>query len=192
MKEGVGLRGKPPLPESAIRLPVLSPPCSAVAISRACSNGTLPIRYRRGRSAAINIIPTSTGAAKALGLVLPELVGKLDGYALRVPVPTGSITDLTIERVKVRAPWDGSGPNTDAIDLGQNPGTLIDGVIIHGFPDKGVSIADQSHGTVVRDSLIFGNGFGSQWIVTGTHNGFDADLSESLKTLDQTWLNRIF
>ena len=52
---------------------------------------------RRARSAATNIIPTSTGAAKAIGLVLPELKGKLDGYALRVPVPTGSITDLTVE-----------------------------------------------------------------------------------------------
>jgi glyceraldehyde 3-phosphate dehydrogenase len=52
---------------------------------------------RRARAAAINIIPTSTGAAKALGLVIPALVGKLDGYALRVPVPTGSITDLTVE-----------------------------------------------------------------------------------------------
>jgi glyceraldehyde 3-phosphate dehydrogenase len=51
---------------------------------------------RRARAAAINIIPTSTGAAKALGLVLPELKGKLDGFALRVPVPTGSITDLTV------------------------------------------------------------------------------------------------
>ncbi|MBN9150369.1 MAG: type I glyceraldehyde-3-phosphate dehydrogenase [Cryobacterium sp.] len=52
---------------------------------------------RRARAAAINIVPTSTGAAKAIGLVLPELIGKLDGYALRVPVPTGSITDLTVE-----------------------------------------------------------------------------------------------
>ena len=50
---------------------------------------------RRARSAAINIVPTSTGAAKAVALVLPELKGKLDGYALRVPVPTGSATDLT-------------------------------------------------------------------------------------------------
>jgi len=50
---------------------------------------------RRARAAAINIIPTSTGAAKAVGLVLPEVAGKLTGYALRVPVPTGSITDLT-------------------------------------------------------------------------------------------------
>lgn len=52
---------------------------------------------RRARAAALSIIPTSTGAAKAIGLVLPELKGKLDGYALRVPTPTGSITDLTIE-----------------------------------------------------------------------------------------------
>jgi len=52
---------------------------------------------RRARAAALNVVPTSTGAAKAIGLVLPELKGKLDGYALRVPVPTGSLTDLTFE-----------------------------------------------------------------------------------------------
>jgi glyceraldehyde 3-phosphate dehydrogenase len=51
---------------------------------------------RRARAAALNIVPTSTGAAKAIGLVLPGLKGKLDGYALRVPVPTGSATDLTV------------------------------------------------------------------------------------------------
>lgn len=51
---------------------------------------------RRARAAAINMVPTSTGAAKAIGLVLPELKGKLDGYAVRVPVPTGSATDLTV------------------------------------------------------------------------------------------------
>ncbi|WP_207344380.1 type I glyceraldehyde-3-phosphate dehydrogenase [Arthrobacter sp. E3] len=51
---------------------------------------------RRARAAAINMIPTSTGAAKAIGLVMPELKGKLDGYAIRVPVPTGSATDLTV------------------------------------------------------------------------------------------------
>ena len=52
---------------------------------------------RRARAAALNLVPTSTGAAKAIGLVLPELKGKLDGYAVRVPIPTGSATDLTVE-----------------------------------------------------------------------------------------------
>lgn len=52
---------------------------------------------RRARAAAVNMIPTSTGAAKAIGLVLPHLKGKLDGYAMRVPTPTGSATDLTVE-----------------------------------------------------------------------------------------------
>lgn len=55
------------------------------------------IKARRGRAAAENIVPSSTGAASALGLVLPELSGKLDGIALRVPVPTGSIIDLSLE-----------------------------------------------------------------------------------------------
>jgi glyceraldehyde 3-phosphate dehydrogenase len=51
---------------------------------------------RRARAAALNMVPTSTGAAKAIGLVLPQLKGKLDGYAMRVPTPTGSATDLTV------------------------------------------------------------------------------------------------
>jgi glyceraldehyde 3-phosphate dehydrogenase len=55
---------------------------------------------RRSRAAATNMIPTSTGAAKAISLVMPELKGKLDGYAMRVPVPTGSATDLTVELAK--------------------------------------------------------------------------------------------
>ena len=53
--------------------------------------------YRRARAAAANLVPTSTGAAKAIGLVLPELAGKLHGLAVRVPVPTGSLVDLTVE-----------------------------------------------------------------------------------------------
>lgn len=55
---------------------------------------------RRARAAALNIVPTSTGAARAIGLVMPELKGKLDGYALRVPIPTGSATDLTVALAK--------------------------------------------------------------------------------------------
>ena len=56
--------------------------------------------FRRARAAALSIIPASSGAAKAIGLVLPELAGRLDGAALRVPVPTGSITDLTIDSAR--------------------------------------------------------------------------------------------
>ena len=55
---------------------------------------------RRARAAALNMVPTSTGAAKAIGLVLPELKGKLDGFAVRVPTPTGSATDLTFQASK--------------------------------------------------------------------------------------------
>ena len=56
--------------------------------------------YRRGRNATQNIIPTSTGAAKAVGMVMPELEGKLDGMAMRVPVPNGSVVDLIVELEK--------------------------------------------------------------------------------------------
>src|SRR5207244_11319101 len=52
---------------------------------------------RRARAAAVNLIPASTGAAKAIGLVIPELNGKLHGFAIRAPVPTGSVVDLTVE-----------------------------------------------------------------------------------------------
>jgi glyceraldehyde 3-phosphate dehydrogenase len=52
---------------------------------------------RRARAAGLNIVPTSTGAAKAIGLVIPALAGRLQGYAARVPVPTGSLVDLTVE-----------------------------------------------------------------------------------------------
>ena len=53
--------------------------------------------YRRARSAGVNLVPTSTGAAKAIGLVIPELLGRLQGFAVRVPLPTGSLVDLTVE-----------------------------------------------------------------------------------------------
>jgi glyceraldehyde 3-phosphate dehydrogenase len=53
--------------------------------------------FRRARAAGLNLVPTSTGAAKAIGLVIPELEGKLHGFAVRVPIPTGSLVDLTVE-----------------------------------------------------------------------------------------------
>jgi glyceraldehyde 3-phosphate dehydrogenase len=56
--------------------------------------------YRRARAAAANLVPTSTGAAKAIGLVVPELAGRLQGFAVRVPVPTGSLVDLTVETAR--------------------------------------------------------------------------------------------
>jgi glyceraldehyde 3-phosphate dehydrogenase len=61
---------------------------------------------RRARAAAINMIPTTTGAAKAIGLVMPDLKGKLDGYAMRVPVPVGSATDLTVQLKKTASKED--------------------------------------------------------------------------------------
>ena len=56
--------------------------------------------FRRARAAAANLVPTSTGAAKAIGLVIPELAGKLHGFAVRTPIPTGSLVDLTIEAAR--------------------------------------------------------------------------------------------
>ncbi len=79
---------------------------------------------RRARAAAVNIIPTSTGAAKALGLVVPELVGKLDGYALRVPVPTGSITDLTVQAGRPVTVAEVNAAYQQAASTGQLKGLL--------------------------------------------------------------------
>ena len=77
---------------------------------------------RRARAAALNLIPTSTGAAKALGLVLPELAGKLHGYAVRVPLPTGSIVDLP--RPSGRRAWPRSTvPSRAAPTRGRCPGS---------------------------------------------------------------------
>jgi len=99
------------------------------------------IKARRGRAAAANTVPTSTGAAKAVGLVLPQLKGKLDGLALRVPVITGSIVDLVVELEKnvtkeevnaavKAAVSDTVGYTTDPIVssdvIGDSHGTLFD------------------------------------------------------------------
>jgi len=85
---------------------------------------------RRARAAALNIIPTSTGAAKALGLVIPELDGKLNGFAVRVPTPTGSLVDLTVEterpttKAKVNAAFAAAaseGPLRGILDYTEDP-----------------------------------------------------------------------
>ena len=66
----------------------------------------------------MNIVPTTTGAAKAIGLVIPELAGRLDGFALRVPVPTGSLVDLTVETDRPTSVDEVNGLFADRADTG--------------------------------------------------------------------------
>ena len=79
---------------------------------------------RRARSAAINIVPTSTGAAKALGLVIPELAGRLNGFAVRVPTPTGSLVDLTIETERATSREEINAAFAQVADSGAFEGIL--------------------------------------------------------------------
>ena len=69
---------------------------------------------RRARAAAINIVPTTTGAARATGLVLPSVEGRLDGFALRVPVPDGSVTDLVANWAATSPPTTSAPPTASA------------------------------------------------------------------------------
>ena len=87
---------------------------------------------RRARAAAINLVPTSTGAAKAIGLVLPELKGKLHGFAVRAPVPTGSVVDLTFARRARRRVEEINAAFTAAADTGALNGILA----LHRGPDR--------------------------------------------------------
>jgi glyceraldehyde 3-phosphate dehydrogenase len=80
---------------------------------------------RRARAAAINLIPASTGAAKAIGLVIPELNGKLHGFAVRAPVPTGSVVDLTVECNRETTVEEVNGALKAAADDGPLNGLLI-------------------------------------------------------------------
>jgi glyceraldehyde 3-phosphate dehydrogenase len=79
---------------------------------------------RRARAAAINIVPTSTGAAKALGLVIPELAGRLNGIAVRVPTPTGSLVDLTIEAERASSVEEINAAFRERADTGHMTGVL--------------------------------------------------------------------
>jgi len=79
---------------------------------------------RRARAAALNLIPTSTGAAKALGLVIPELQGKLNGFAVRAPIPTGSLVDLTIEAERATSVDEINAAFADRADVHELEGIL--------------------------------------------------------------------
>ena len=80
--------------------------------------------YRRARAAACNLVPTTTGAAKALGLVVPALAGRLHGYAVRVPVPTGSLVDLTLEVERPTTIEEVNAIARDRADRGELAGLL--------------------------------------------------------------------
>src|SRR5437660_17899 len=79
---------------------------------------------RRARAAAVNLIPASTGAAKAIGLVIPELQGKLHGFAVRAPVPTGSVVDLTVEAVRETSVEEVNGALRAASESGPLAGLM--------------------------------------------------------------------
>lgn len=124
---------------------------------------------RRARAAAVNIVPTSTGAAKAIGLVIPELSGKLDGFALRVPVPTGSITDLTLDLsrapesvAEVNAAYAAaatSGPLVDYLQYSEEP--LVSSDIV-GNPYSAIfdSGLTKLNGTQLKVSAWYDNEWG--------------------------------
>jgi glyceraldehyde 3-phosphate dehydrogenase len=103
---------------------------------------------RRARAAALNIVPTSTGAAKAIGLVLPELKGKLDGYALRVPIPTGSVTDLTVELAK-----SGTADEINAVFKAASEGTLKGILKYYDAPIVSSDIVTDPHSSIFDSGL---------------------------------------
>jgi glyceraldehyde 3-phosphate dehydrogenase len=111
---------------------------------------------RRARAAAINLIPTSTGAARAIGLVLPDLKGKVDGISVRAPVPTGSVTDLvvrlsretTVEEVNEAFRSAASGPLSEVLQYSEDPIVSTD---IQGSP---YSCIFDSELTMVNGSMV--------------------------------------
>lgn len=122
---------------------------------------------RRARSAALSIIPTTTGAAKAVGLVLPELKGKLDGYSLRVPTPDGSITDLvanlskevTVEEVNAAFKAAADGPMKGILEYSDEPLVSVD---IQGNPHSSIidSLSTMVHGKMVKTVSWYDNEWG--------------------------------
>ena len=123
---------------------------------------------RRARAAALNLVPTSTGAAKALGLVLPELQGKLHGYAVRAPVPTGSLVDLTFEAARETSVDEVNEALRSRADSGDLAGILqftedpiVSTDIVHNpfssIVDGGTHVGDRRHarqdGRLVRQRV---------------------------------------
>ncbi|XVQ07895.1 type I glyceraldehyde-3-phosphate dehydrogenase [Spirillospora sp. CA-255316] len=121
---------------------------------------------RRSRAAALNIVPTSTGAAKAIGLVLPELKGKLDGYALRVPVPTGSATDLTatvsrdttVEEVNAALKAAAEGPLAGILTYTEDP--IVSSDIV---TDPASCIFDAGLTKVIGDQVKVVGWYDNEW-----------------------------
>ena len=121
---------------------------------------------RRARAAAVNIVPSTTGAAKAIGLVLPELKGKLDGFALRVPVPTGSITDLTlvskravtIDEIKAAYQKAASGPMKGILKYTEDP--IVSSDIV---TDAHSSIFDAGLVRVIGNTVKLSSWYDNEW-----------------------------
>ncbi len=123
---------------------------------------------RRARAAAVSIIPTSTGAAKAVGLVVPELKGKLDGFAMRVPTPDGSVVDLTVELAKTATAEEinaavkeaAEGPMKGILEFCSDPVVSVD---IVGNPNSSVFDAGLTkvlEGNFVKIVSWYDNEFG--------------------------------
>jgi glyceraldehyde 3-phosphate dehydrogenase len=123
---------------------------------------------RRARAAAVSLIPTSTGAAKAIGLVMPELAGKLDGVAVRAPVPNGSLTDLTVlvqratDREAVNAAFRAAagGPLRGILQVMEDPIVSTD---IIGNPHSSIVDAELTNvmgGTMVKVFCWYDNEWG--------------------------------
>ncbi|MGH3109885.1 MAG: type I glyceraldehyde-3-phosphate dehydrogenase [Gaiellaceae bacterium] len=109
---------------------------------------------RRARAAAINLIPTSTGAAKAIGLVLPELQGKVDGISVRAPVPTGSLTDLVVSLERETSVDEVNGAFRDAAD------GALEGLLQYGEDPLVSSDIEQNPHSCIFDSeltMVHGN-----------------------------------
>jgi glyceraldehyde 3-phosphate dehydrogenase len=123
---------------------------------------------RRARAAALNLVPTSTGAAKAVGLVIPELAGRLHGFAIRVPVPTGSIVDLTVQASRSTSVAEvneafaaaAAGPMDGVLEYSEDPIVSAD---IVGSPASAVvdgALTNVMEGTMVKVVAWYDNEWG--------------------------------